>query len=97
MSALYRLATDNPFCTCRLFCNISVLEIRLLYFVFIGAMVEMKEESIFLLRNIAELRLMNKHYNDVGLPSCCGLLDVVHAKWSSCLTGDHICAKGKAG
>jgi hypothetical protein len=73
------------------------LEIRLFFFVFIGAMADMKEKYIFLPRNIAELQRMNKYYNDVGLPGCCGSMDVVHVKWSSCLTGDHNCAKGKAG
>jgi hypothetical protein len=38
MSVLYCLATDNSFCTCQSLCNISVLEIHLFYFVFIGAM-----------------------------------------------------------
>ncbi len=60
-------------------------------------MADMKEKYIFLPRNIAELQRMNKYYNDVGLPGCCGSMDVVHVKWSSCLTGDHNCAKGKAG
>ena len=40
---------------------------------------------------------MSKYYDDVGLPGCCGSMDVVHVKWSSCPTGDHNRAKGKAG
>jgi hypothetical protein len=96
MSVLYRLGTDNSFCTCQSLCNISVSKIRLFFFVFIGAMVDMKEEYIFLHWNIAELQRRNKYYDDVGLSGCCGLMDVVHVKWSSCQTGDHNCAKGKA-
>ena len=48
-------------------------------------------------RNIAELCQTSKCYEEVGLPSCCGSMDVVHIKWSSCPTGDHNHAKGKAG
>ena len=32
-----------------------------------------------------------------GLPGCCGSMDVVHVKWSSCPTGNHNRAKGKGG
>ena len=31
------------------------------------------------------------------MPGCCGSMNVVHVKWSSCPTGDHNQAKGKAG
>jgi len=40
---------------------------------------------------------MSKYYGDVGLPGCCGSMDVVHVKWSSCPTEDHNHVKGKAG
>ncbi len=40
---------------------------------------------------------MSKYYDEVGLPGCCGSMDVVHIKWSSCPTGDHNRVKGKAG
>ncbi len=40
---------------------------------------------------------MSKYYDEVGLPGCCGSMDVVHVKWSSCPTEDHFRAKGKAG
>ncbi len=97
MSALYRLGNCNSFCQCQSLCHISISEIRKFFLVLIGAMVEMKEEYIFLPRNVTELRQINKYYDNVGLPGCCGLMDVVYVKWSSCLTGDHNRAKGKAG
>jgi hypothetical protein len=97
MSVLYRLGNGNSFCQCQSLCHISVSEIRKFFFVFIGAMVEMKEEYIFLPRNVTELQWINKYYNNVGLPGCCSLMDVVHVKWLSCLTRDHNRAKGKAG
>jgi hypothetical protein len=97
MSALYCLGNGKPFRQCRSMCNISVSEIRLFFFDFLAAMVDMKDEYEFLPRNVAELRRMSKYYNDVGLPGCCGSMDVVHVKWSSCPTGDHNRAKGKAG
>jgi hypothetical protein len=33
----------------------------------------------------------------VGLPGACGLMDVVHVKWSKCPAGDYNRAKGKEG
>jgi hypothetical protein len=96
MLVLYCLGNGNSFCQCQSLCHVSIFEIRI-FFVFIGAMVEMKEEYIFLPWNVTELQRINKYYNDVGLPGCCGLMDVVHVKWSSCPTEDHNRAKGKAG
>jgi len=97
MLALYRLGNGNSFRQCRSMCNISISEIRLFFFDFLAAMVGMKDEYVFLPRNIVELRWMSKYYDDVGLPGCCGSIDVVHIKWSSCPTGDHNRVKGKAG
>ena len=57
----------------------------------------MKDEYIYLPRNVVELRRVSKCYEEVGLPGCCGSMDVVHVKWSMCPTGDHNRAKGKAG
>ena len=80
-------------------CNISVSEIRLFFFDFLAAMVDMKDEYVFLPCNVAKLHRMRKYYNNVGLPGCCccGSMDVVHVKWLSCPTGDHNRMKGKAG
>jgi len=78
-------------------CHISVSEIRLFFAVFLDAMVEMKDEYIYLPRNVVELRRVSKCYEEVGLPGCCGSMDVVHVKWSMCPTGDHNRAKGKVG
>jgi hypothetical protein len=57
----------------------------------------MKEEYIFLPRNLTELNRANKDYSAAGLPGCVGSMDVVHVKWSHCPTGDHNRAKWKEG
>ena len=71
--------------------------IVLFFFDFLAAMVDMKDEYVFLPRNVAELRRMSKYYDKVGLPGCCGSMDVVHIKWLSCPTRDHNRLKGKEG
>jgi len=97
MLALYRLGNGKPFRQCRSQCNISVFEIRLFFFDFLAVMIDMKDEYVFLPRNVTELRRVSKYYDEVGLPGCCGSMDVVHVKWSSCPTRDHNRAKGKVG
>ncbi len=67
------------------------------FYIFIEALVEMKDEYICIPRNITELRRVSWDYNVVGLPGCVGSMDVVHVKWANCPTGDHIRAKGKIG
>jgi hypothetical protein len=36
-----------------------------------------------------------RRYNSIGLPGCCGSIDVVHVKWANCPAGDFNRAKGK--
>jgi hypothetical protein len=36
-----------------------------------------------------------RRYNSIGLPRCCGSIDVVHVKWANCPAGDFNSAKGK--
>ena len=67
------------------------------FFIFIEALVEMKDEYIFIPRNLTELRRVSRDYNTVGLPGCVGSMDVVHVKWANCPTGDLNRAKGKEG
>jgi hypothetical protein len=57
--------------------------------------VEMKDEYIYIPRNIIELQRVSRDYNAAGLPGCVGSMDVVHVKWANCLTGNHNRAKGK--
>ena len=97
MTALYRLGTGASFQTCRALFNISTSEVRWFFDTFLHAMHEMHEEFIFMPTNITELRRVSKNYDETGLPGCCGSMDVVHVKWSSCPTGDHNCTKGKGG
>ncbi len=65
--------------------------------IFIEALVDMKDEYIFLPRNLSKLKRVNEDYNAAGLPGCVGSMDMAHVKWSQCPTGNHNCAKGKEG
>ncbi len=55
----------------------------------------MRDKEISMPSNLTALRRVESSYTSVGLPGCCGLIDVVHVKWSNCPTGDFNCAKGK--
>ncbi len=59
MSALYRLGNGNSFRQLRSMCHISISEMSLFFFDFVNAMVEMKDEYIFLPRNIAEVVVLS--------------------------------------
>jgi hypothetical protein len=97
MSALYLLATGAAFCCCKPLCGIRTLEVRKFFYIFIKALVDMKDEYIYIPRNITEMQHISRHYNAAGLPGCVGSMDLVHVKWASCPTGDHNRAKGKEG
>ena len=97
MSALYILGSGAAFRSCNPLCGISTSEVQKFFYIFIEALVDMKEEYIFLPRNLTELNRANKDYSAAGLPGCVGSMDVVHVKWSHCPTGDHNRAKWKEG
>jgi hypothetical protein len=97
MSALYLLGTGAAFRSCKPLCGISTSEVRKFFYKFIEALVDMKDEYIYLPWNLTELKCVNRDYNSAGLPGCVGSMDVVHLKWSNCPTGDHNRAKGKEG
>jgi hypothetical protein len=88
MSALYRLGNGNSFHQCRTMTHISVSKIRKFFFIFTNAIVDMKDDYVYLPRNLTELKRLSRDYDKVGLPGCCGSMDVVHVKWLSCPTGD---------
>ena len=46
MSALYLLATGAAFCSCKPLCGIHTLEVRKVFYIFIEALVEMKDEYV---------------------------------------------------
>jgi hypothetical protein len=97
MSALYLLGTGAAFHSCKPLCGISTSEVQKFFYMFIEALVDMKDEYIYLPRNFAELKSVIRDYNAAGLPGCVGSMDVVHVKWSNCPSGDHNRAKGKEG
>ena len=45
---------------------------------FLDAIVDMKDEYVYMPRNITELNRVSSCYGVAGLPGCCGSIDVVH-------------------
>jgi hypothetical protein len=97
MSVLHLLASGASFQSCKVLCNISTLEVRTFFFLFLDAIIDMKYEYVSLPQNMTELNHVFKYYKDVGLPGCVGSMDVVHVKWAHCPAGDYNRAKGKEG
>jgi hypothetical protein len=95
MCSLYLLGTGTVFWACQPLCSISTCEVRKFYYLFLDAIVDMQEEHVFMPRNLTALTHVEGFYNAVGLPGCCGSVDVVHVKWSNCPAGDFNRAKGK--
>jgi hypothetical protein len=97
MSALYILGRGTAFCSCRAMCHISTSRISMFFLKLLDAFMDMREDYIKLPGNVLELNRAPRLYASVSLPGACGLIDVVHIKWSSCTTGDCNRAKGKEG
>jgi len=95
MSSLYILGTGVSFRSCQPLCYISTTEVRKFFFLFLDAIIDMKDEQISMPSNLTMLRRVESYYTSVGLPGCCGSIDVVHVKWANCPTGDFNRAKGK--
>jgi hypothetical protein len=97
MSSLFLLGTGAAFCSCRSLCSISTSEVRKFFYVyvFLDAVVGMKDEHVYMPKNITELNRVSSSYGEAGLPGCCGSIDVVHVKWANCPAGDFNRAKGK--
>jgi hypothetical protein len=97
MSALYILGRGAPFCLLYPLTHISKTKKEKFFHRFLDMFMDMREEYIFLPRNMHELNKTSKWYSAVELPGACGSIDVVHVKWSNCPAGDHNPAKGKEG
>ena len=97
MSALFTLGNGALFRSLQAQTNISISECRKFFLRFIDAMVDMKDDFIYLPRNVGEMNRLERDYREVGLPGACGSVDVVHIKWGCCPTGDINRAKGKEG
>ena len=67
----------------------------LFFEIFLNAMMDMCDEFISMPKNATELLPITRYYENVGLPGCCGSIDVVHVHWSQCPAGDLNGAKGK--
>jgi hypothetical protein len=97
MSALHLLASGASFWLCKVLCNVSTLEVRNFFPLFLDAIVNMKDEYVSLPHNLTKLNQVFKYYEAAGLSSCVGSMDVVHVKWANCPSGDFNPAKGKEG
>jgi hypothetical protein len=95
MSSLYLLGMGAAFRACQPLCSISTSEVRKFYALFLDAIVDMRDDQIYMPRNHSELTKVEACYNAAGLPGCSGSVDVVHVKWSNCPAGDFNRAKGK--
>jgi hypothetical protein len=97
MALLHILVKGASFKCCRTLTHISTPEVQKFFFLFLDAMVDMKDEYISLPPNMSALTHAMQSYTFSGLPGACGSMDVVHIKWPSCPTGDYNRAKGKEG
>jgi len=95
MSSLYVLGCGASFRSLRPLCHISTSEFRLFFEIFLNAMMDMRDEFISMPKNATELLPIARNYENVGLPGCCGSMDIVHVHWSQCPVGNMNRAKGK--
>ena len=95
MSSLYVLGRGSSFCSLRPLCHISASECRLFFEIFLNAMMDMRDEFISMPKNATELLPIARNYENVGLPGCCGSMDIVQVCWSQSPAGDMNRAKGK--
>jgi hypothetical protein len=69
MCSLYLLGTGAVFRACQPLCSISTSEVRKIFYLFLDAIVDMREEQIFMPRNLTALTNVGSFYNAVGLPA----------------------------
>ncbi len=74
MSALYLLVTGATFRCCKPLCGICTSEVCKFFYIFIEALVDMKDEYIYIPWNITEMQCISRDYNAAGLPGCVGAL-----------------------
>ena len=96
MSALFMLGNRASFCSLRSQINISMSASNV-FLHYIDAMVDMKDEFIYLPRNVGVMNQLDHDYHEVRLPGACRSVDLVHINWGCCPTGDIYCTKGKEG
>jgi len=88
MSSLYVSGHGASFRSLRPLCHISASECHLFFEIFFNAMMDIRDEFISMPKNVTELLPIARNYENVGLPGCCGSMDVVHVRRSQCPAGD---------
>ncbi len=95
ISLLYILGCGTSYCSLWPLCHISSSKCCTFFNVFLDALNNMCEKFISMPQNVTKLWQIARSCKHVGLPWCCGSMDVVHVRWSQCLSGDLNRAKGK--
>jgi hypothetical protein len=97
LSGLHILGKGASFRCCCMLTHIPTSEVSKFFLAFLDAIVDMKDEYIFLPANVGSLTCVMNFNESIGLLGACRLIDVVHVKWSKCPLGNYNRAKGKEG
>ncbi len=95
MGCLDRLGNGTQYCKLCVVSHITATKHYLFFHKILDKMCSIKRQWIYLPQNKEELWRVAAEYNAVGLPGCCGSIDVVHVKWGNCPAGDYNRSKGK--
>jgi hypothetical protein len=80
LSSLYIIGHGASFHLLWPFCHISASKFCTFFNIFLDA-----TNSLANPKNVTELLLIARSYKDIGLPGCCGSMDVVYVQWSQFL------------
>ncbi len=96
MVCLDRLGYGTQFYKLHTVSHISTTKHYHFFCKFLDKMCLIKDEYIlYLPQNEEELCWLAAGYDAVGLPGCCGSIDIVYVKWGNRPAGDYNCSKEK--
>jgi hypothetical protein len=87
--------TIQSFCQLKLLMHICASDHSNFFLCFVERIASISQEYVFMPRMPEELEPIMRQYEEEGLPSVAGSIDVVHVKRSNCPAGDYNCSKGK--
>ena len=97
LGALFTLATAATHYVVSTNTNISGEVHRTFFNLWITNMASIKEEFIYMPRDMEEYANVVGEYTEMGLPGCVGSVDCVHIGWDMCPTQQQNMYKGKEG
>ena len=97
LGALFTLATAATHYVVSTNTNISGEVHRCFFNQWIASMASIKEEFIYMPRDMEEFNNVVGEYTAMGLPGCVGSVDCVHIGWDMCPTQQQNMYKGKEG